>query len=70
MLNIAESLSLEKRYVAELLLSVDRQDKDSGDMRGFVMKEYINNYYNKNISIRDLSKVLYLSEKQTVRVFE
>ncbi len=70
MLNIAEGLSPEKKAVSDLLLSDDRQDKNPDNMRGFVMEEYINNYYNKNISIKDLSKVLYLSEKQTARVFE
>lgn len=70
MLNIAESLSPENRTAADMDLLVERQDKSADDMRGFVMEEYINNYYNKNISVKDLSNVLHLSEKQTARVFE
>lgn len=70
MLNIAEGLSPEKKASADLVLLADRSDRNPDDMRGFVMEEYINNYYNKNISVKDLAKVLYLSEKQTARVFE
>lgn len=70
MLNIAESLLPQKSTLPGSVLSIDRSGRNPEDMRGFVMEEYINNYYNKNISVRDLSKVLYLSEKQTARVFE
>lgn len=40
------------------------------NLRRIMMEEYVNQNYNKTISLKGLSKILYLSEKQTGRIFE
>lgn len=40
------------------------------DARIFIIEEYFNEYYMENISLKNLSEILYLSEKQTDRMIK
>lgn len=66
--------------VEDLLPNAHAPEKDSGEsqvtadteknLRRIMIEEYVNRNYDKNLSLKDLSNVLHLSEKQTVRTFE
>ncbi|MBQ2891188.1 MAG: helix-turn-helix transcriptional regulator [Clostridia bacterium] len=67
-MSILEELTIKSE---EMKISAPETFGSSAEknLRRIVIEEYMNTHYHKNISLKELSNVLYLSTKQTARVF-
>lgn len=70
LLNIAEDMVPKQDDDVQVLSEQVSPRSSETNLRRIMMEEYINQNYNKTISLKGLSKILYLSEKQTGRIFE
>jgi len=70
LLNLAEDVLPKEELSLNIMSNYVSPRGSEANLRRIMMEEYVNQNYNKVISLRGLAKVLYLSEKQAGRVFE
>ena len=69
MMQLAEELLPESKQNKGLLQSEESLAGEEKNLRRIIIEEYINRNYNKDISLKHLASVLYLSPKQVSRIF-
>ena len=69
MFNLADDLLPENEHELSQLNTEPRIEKTDKNIRRIMIEDYINHNYGKEISLESLSKTLYLSKKQTERIF-